>query len=456
MELYIIKSVACLGIFFFFYKHVLEKTSNHIFKRYYLLGAVILALVIPLITFTQYAETESIIPTVVNATDGNIIPVIEESFNYFSIIFWSLYLMGVVFFGSKFAANLFIIISRIKKNPTLRDRHIFHVLLRPKVTPHTFFQFVFLNKESYEANEIPEEVLWHEWAHAKQLHSLDVVLLEFLQVIFWFNPFLYLLKRSVKLNHEFLADTSVLKKGVETSEYQNILLAYSSNAVSPQLANSINYSSIKKRFTVMKTKTSQKSRNLRILLLLPLLAFALYSFSSFETIYKDVNELAIQEGATAKQISEYNALAKKYNAVDIKERVIKLKELKRLETIYRLMTPAQKAKAEPFPECYPPPPPPPPVTDAPKPGNKLVPPPPPPPAPDTEMVPPPPPPPNPMDHLIELAKKGAKFYYEGTSITSDRAIEILKQNKSLNISVQEKNRNTPRVDITKAGITIKN
>jgi hypothetical protein len=119
----------------------------------------------------------------------------------------------------------------------------------------------------------------HEETHAKQKHSLDVLFIEFLQVLFWFNPLMYFMKKAIKLNHEFLADREVLDHGIKPSLYQNILLEFSSNSLQPQLANSINYSSIKKRFTVMKTKKSKKSNVLRSLLLLPLLALLLYGFS---------------------------------------------------------------------------------------------------------------------------------------------------------------------------------
>ncbi|MDX1326167.1 MAG: biopolymer transporter ExbD, partial [Arenibacter sp.] len=86
------------------------------------------------------------------------------------------------------------------------------------------------------------------------------------------------------LNHEFLADQAVLHKGAIMPSYQNLVLAFSSNAIAPSLANPIHYSSIKKRIVIMKTHTSQKAIWLRSLLLLPLLALLLYSFSTKEFV----------------------------------------------------------------------------------------------------------------------------------------------------------------------------
>ena len=62
---------------------------------------------------------------------------------------------------------------------------------------------------------------------------------------------------------------------------------------------------------------------------------------------------------------------------------------------------------------------------------------------------------NPLDHVIEMAKKGAKFYYEGKPITSDKAIELLKQNKELNISTKEVTSKDPKIYITNDPISIK-
>jgi beta-lactamase regulating signal transducer with metallopeptidase domain len=358
MEWYLLKSAACLLIFFAFYKLFLENISAHTFKRFYLLAGIIGSFLIPLATFTSYVEVASTVNnaafTTVSATEA--IPT-EENINYLPFVLWGIYGLGVVFFGFRFIRNLYNIWKKVQQNPILIQNNFFHVLLRNKVTPHTFFSFIFLNKTKYKANEIPEEVLLHEHAHAKQMHSVDILFIELLHVLFWFNPLFIFLKRSMKLNHEFLADRAVLKQGAETSVYQKLLLAYSSHAVTPQLAHSINYSSFKKRFTVMKTQTSKKTIWLRSLLLIPLLAFMLYGFSTKQTIVKTTPQTEQLEGvntekATKKQVAQYNKLAKKYNAVAIEDRKIPISDLEILEHVFGLMTTEQKEKAQPFPECY--------------------------------------------------------------------------------------------------------
>jgi len=281
---YIIKSSACLVAFMLFYNFFLEKENMHTFKRFYLLTALALAFGIPLITFTQYIDTPIQVSQLV--LENNSAEIKENLNNYFPIILWGLYSLGVLIFGVKFLFNLSQIIFKIKQNPKRRNHNTTHVLLQESIVPHTFLSFIFLNKQKAETNQIPNEVILHEETHAKQKHSLDIIFTELIQVLFWFNPILNITKKAIKLNHEFLADREVLNKGISPITYQQTLLAFSSDATEPQLANAINYSLIKKRFTIMKTQTSQKTIWIRSLFLLPLLAILLFSFSSRELIKK--------------------------------------------------------------------------------------------------------------------------------------------------------------------------
>ncbi|WP_165749104.1 M56 family metallopeptidase [Cellulophaga sp. Z1A5H] len=289
MGLYLIKVTACLAIFFVFYKIMLENESMHIFKRFYLLTALIVAAVIPTILFTEYIyiSPEPIVDIAVSEFTIKEMPLPTQKNDLITPSLWVIYGIGVLVFGYKFCNNLFKLSTRIKRNPKIKYDRSIHVLLEERLSPHTFFNFIFLNKQKFEAHEIPEAVLLHEQTHAAQKHSIDVLFIELIQVLLWFNPLVYLFKGAIKLNHEFLADQAVLKKGTQLPNYQQILLAFSSNATETQLANAINYSSIKKRFTIMKKTTSKKAVWLRSLLVLPIFALALYGFSESELIEID-------------------------------------------------------------------------------------------------------------------------------------------------------------------------
>lgn len=142
-----------------------------------------------------------------------------------------------------------------------------------------------------------------------------------------------------------------------------------------------------------------------------------------------------QKGATKAQIKEYNGIAKKYNGRSKNNMTVYMSDVKRLKYIYSLMSISQRKDAEPFPDF----PEPPPVPEAPE---------------ASETIPPPPPPISPLDHIIDMAKKNAIFYLEGKQISSDKAIETLKKNKRLNIETKNSNTKQPKVYISKAPIVI--
>lgn len=301
MALFLLKSTACMAILWIFYKLLLEKETMHVFKRFYLLGALAASFIIPSLVFTEYIEMALVEISPQLPVDGSFDntatdpPVAPEpaTFNY-QILLWVLYGLGVFGFGLRFARHLSQIWHRIRKNPKLRKNFIIQVLLQEQLPPHTFFNYIFLNKKKFDNNEIPETVLLHEETHAKQKHSIDVLALELLQVLLWFNPFIYLYKHAAKLNHEFLADTAVLNKSKNLLQYQNTLLSYLSHDSyikhqSTGISSAINYSSIKKRFIIMKKRTSKKGVVLRSLLLLPLMGFLLANFSEKSIEYIDSN-----------------------------------------------------------------------------------------------------------------------------------------------------------------------
>lgn len=364
MMVYLLKSSACLAAFYIFYKAFLEKESMHVLKRFYLLIAPVLSFVIPLITFTEYIEVSPF-----NAVAGLQVmqadPSLQSEINSdaallnIPLILWGIYLLGLFMFGIRFLKNLILLGRKIQSNPKERTDHITRVLLSEKISPHTFFRYIFLNKIKYRTKQIPAEVLLHEETHARQKHSADVVFIELLQLLFWFNPLICLFKKTIKLNHEFLADSTVIRHGAAPASYQYMLLTFTRPQLSrvhhAPFANAINYSSIKKRFTVMKAQTSTSAKWVRLLIFLPFITLLLFGFSDKIKIYRSEfpQQIYTQDGATKKQMQEYNALARKYNSMSRSNFHVIGSEVERLEYIYSLMTGEQKNAAEPYPEFPP-------------------------------------------------------------------------------------------------------
>lgn len=368
MDTYLLKFSACLLAFWLIYILMLERQKMHHFKRFYLLGCFAAALIIPLLTITHYVEPIvqdfDSSPMYIPIESGLAEVQIEETpFMTLETFLLLIYGIGALLFTFRFVVNLTKLYRLISKNERIPQRSFIYVLLKNYRIPHSFFKYIFLNKPKFENNDIPKEVLLHEETHAKQWHSLDIILIELLQIVFWFHPLIYVLKHHVKLNHEFLADDAVLQEGSDTKTYQNILLQFSSSTQEHQLASAINYSSIKKRFTVMKTHTSKTRIWLSSLLLLPIIAILFYSFAEREYVEKTselssarVDEIETQQVVTKTEIEEYNAWAKKIHSESkaLSEDAtwyppIDEQDLIKFSKIYKRMSAQQKKQALEYP-----------------------------------------------------------------------------------------------------------
>ena len=219
----------------------------------------------------------------------------------------------------------------------------------------------------------------------------------------------------------------------------------------------------------MKTHTSKKIILVKTILVIPLIALLLFSFSTKEEISRKIDskiETFSQDIATEKMVKEYNKLAKKYNSLPKKERTISREELGRMVYIFDRMTKEQRNSSEKFPEIVipknaspppmptmeddmqgviPPPPPPPPLKEIEEPVIIEV----------VEHTPPPPPPPvNSADFMKMLSKEGAVFFYEEKQITGKEAFTIASKNKEINIQVKDRNSKKPVVKLSKDPIVV--
>ncbi|MBQ4820908.1 M56 family metallopeptidase [Aquimarina sp. MMG016] len=295
MIAYLIKSSLCLLVLGTFYKLFLEKEKIHNLKRYYLIFSMMFAYTIPLMTFTYekevYINPEEILVAPVEVTTNpgyttKVYQVVEKPTNYLSILLWTIYGIGVIVFTFRFIRNIYNLTQKVRSNEKLREQSHTNVLLGGSVIPHTFLKYIFVSKTEFLQKAIPEEVLFHEKAHVNQRHTLDILFVEVLQVIFWFNPLLFWIKKSIKLNHEFLADQTVLKHQFSIQHYVNLLVSYPSSSNQTALTSTINYSLTKKRLQMMTKEFSKKRVALKLLAVLPVLLLCVLFFN---------NEIVAQE-----------------------------------------------------------------------------------------------------------------------------------------------------------------
>ena len=173
--------------------------------------------------------------------------------------------------------------KRAAHEPYTKDAITLHVTDDEKIKPFSFFRHVVINKN--DLRDGGKEIITHEAAHARSLHSLDILLLEITIILHWFNPAAWLAKHCIKDIHEFEADWAVIKNGTETEKYRNLIIEKAVGARHYSIANSFNHSSTIKRITMMYKKKSNLWKCTKALYIVPVTAIATLLFSQPESIH---------------------------------------------------------------------------------------------------------------------------------------------------------------------------
>ena len=299
MILYLLKSGILLLVFYAVYKLWLENEKMFRFNRIYLLGSLVFSFVIPLqlisiasgfsnkIGFIQLEEL------VIQKSNENAEMISVNDFVF--ILIGIVYTFIVLMLTIRLVLNLYSFYKRIKNNQVEFIQGEKIVLIEQPILPHSFWKSIFINKNEFEKGKIPSELIAHEKAHLDQKHTLDILFIEVLQIVFWFNPLLVFYKKAIKLNHEFLADEAVNKQFGSVKSYQNLLLDFASNKNTVALASNINYLITKKRLLMMTKKESPIKIVLKVFSVGVVYALLLFVFSTKATAQKALNKADVKE-----------------------------------------------------------------------------------------------------------------------------------------------------------------
>lgn len=246
MILYLIKSILCSAVFIAVYYLFLEQEKINKFKRFYLLASLILSLTIPALSIELVPESkliQNLLPEKVEAAESSnaSITSLSETEILYTHFLMVGYALIALFLLLRFTKNLLILFKTIKVNSLTTLEGAKLIVSPARITPHTFLNYIFVSEQDSKNRQI----LTHELTHSRQLHSLDILFIEVLHCFFWFNPFFILYKKAIKLNHEFLADDSVLEEYHNVSSYQQLLIDTIAGSTHTVLASSFNYSTTK-------------------------------------------------------------------------------------------------------------------------------------------------------------------------------------------------------------------
>jgi len=285
---YLLKLNVGLGIVYLFYCLVLQDLTFYKWIRYYLLSFTALSFLIPLVDISVIWEVarQAPLPTVthymypVESITGSGLKRLEVVNSALDVWDWLLILMliGVCILLVRTAVQ-FISFVRIRRAGHLISHETIKIYqVNANILPFSFGQSIFLNRALHPKEDLAE-IIRHELVHVQQGHTADIIWMELICILNWYNPFTWLLRQKLRQNLEFIADNKVLQSGSDKKHYQYLLLQVTGTPAF-NLANQFNYSTLKKRIVMMNKMPSTRPELVKFLFLLPVVAVLLFSFRS--------------------------------------------------------------------------------------------------------------------------------------------------------------------------------
>ena len=264
---YIIWSGLSLLFLYGFYYILLQKETCFRCIRFYLLFSLIFSMLIPFVP--DFINVQNFIPggisfmlEPVTINPGSTILHQDKQNTFGQLLIW-IYFSGATLSIIKLLVQLSQIFILVQKTGVRRQLGANVVFTGKPFANFSFFNIVFLNNSTNKGEGI-EQIINHEKIHIQQKHYLDLMIVELLTIVFWFNPVIWLYKHSLKTIHEYLADEGVLAKGYRRETYQRLLLDQTFGIQVYALTNNFNRSLIKRRFTMMSKQKTIKSTILKM------------------------------------------------------------------------------------------------------------------------------------------------------------------------------------------------
>ncbi len=296
-----------ITLFYGLYLLILRNETFYNANRYYLIFGLILAVILPLfpisyvspISLGSNADFFSLSDKY--ASDHTL--AIEEgatqntwTFIDFLIAF---YVLGIIIFLARLIWQSLNVSKKIKSSDYIIIEGI-KVIDQPDIMPYSFFNVVFIDIQKYSEREL-FNIIAHEKVHIQERHWIDLLIIELLTVLFWINPVVWLYEKSIKQNHEYLADQGVLLAGYSPGQYQALLINQLMGVKVLGFAHNLNFSLNKKRMKMMKKEKSPGANKMKLLLALPVIALLVFAFAKKEYVMVNADNLPSDLALTSEQ-----------------------------------------------------------------------------------------------------------------------------------------------------------
>ena len=301
---YELKVAVLVAVFYIFWRLLVANETWHRLNRIVLLSTALASFVLPLCVITIHQTVEVMppvadtlpLPTDETAMPMESVPIVtntetERPFNWL-LPLTIIYIIGVVVVLSKMLLSLWRLhrMRAESKVHPLPDGYLMAVCEKVS-TPFSWWNTVFMNHNDYEKGT--NALLTHELGHLRLHHSADVLLVELLTALQWFNPAMWMLRADLRTIHEYEADQQVISHGFNDIQYLQLLIRKAAGQSGYSLANGISNSALKKRVTMIMKPKSNHRQWLRFAYLLPIIAISLYASCETKTDYQIKEESAI-------------------------------------------------------------------------------------------------------------------------------------------------------------------
>jgi energy-converting hydrogenase Eha subunit A len=335
--IYLVKSSGLIAMFYLAYYFLLRKETFFTSNRWFLLAGLITSVILPLVVFTKIVwvdpiptnfdwsqipvtTTTPIVTTGTTAIENN-----NFEINWY-LVFAVVYSIGILGFLLKFAFD-FYSLSKVLKGKTIQKQADFKFIdVTDNIAPFSYFDYIMYNSSLYSDTEL-KNILEHEKVHSAQNHTADVLVSRLFCVVFWFHPLVWLYKKAIVQNLEFIADSAASKNIADKKAYQLTLLKITTQENCVAITNHFYQSLIKKRIVMLNKNQSNKRNSWKYALVLPLLAAFLFFFQvKVVAQEKEQESTAIEHSKPVKKSVDIYKINKNTTDAELKQKSETLKE----------------------------------------------------------------------------------------------------------------------------------
>ena len=296
--IYDLKVAALVAVFYMFYRLLLSRDTLHRLNRVVLLATAVASFILPLCVITMHKTVVMPQPTGKITAELPLTAVMEPSQPWWQQAAVAVFFIGIIVTLGHLLWSVGQVVRLIRNSEQRPQADGTIVCVTDKdVSPFSWLRYIVLNRKDYESPD--PAIMAHERGHIRQRHSLDVLLVDTLTVLQWFNPAMWMLRQDLRAIHEYEADAAVLSQGINMRQYQYLLIQKAVVACGYSVANGITHSTLKNRITMMlNNKKSNRKSMFKLLALLPIvgIALALNAETVTDYVYQQPQKKVVKKG----------------------------------------------------------------------------------------------------------------------------------------------------------------